>query len=540
MPTIPTIPTIPTSAAPGAPHTYITTTIPYVNARPHLGFALELVQADVLARYHRSRGDHVRFQTGTDDNSLKNVLAAEAAGVAVREFVDRNAAAFVALRDPLSLSVDDVIHTSHDPRHRPGVERFWRACHDAGDLYRKHYEGLYCVGCEQFYAPDELTGGRCQEHGTEPQQVAEENWFFRLSRYAGKLHDLISSGRLAIQPVQRRNEVLGLIAGGLEDFSVSRSTARARGWGIPVPGDPTQVIYVWWDALGNYLTALDYGTGGENYHHWWTGADRRIHLVGKGVLRFHAVYWPAMLLSAGQSLPTSILVHDYLTADGRKISKSSGATVDPAALAGTFGTDAVRWWLLREVPRVGDADFTVDRLIARGNDELANGLGNLVNRVVAMTHRYRGGRVPAAAQILPGGPDLDAACRQAPGLVDTALAQFDFRRATAAIWAIVDEANRHINHIRPWELAKAERDGDTAAGRQLDAVLATLVGVCRTLAEQLAPFLPDAAARITRQCASPRGRLPGPSPVLRKIPTQDSHQPRIDGATGAPVGHVNG
>jgi len=201
------LPTI--CALPPIPTVYITTTIPYVNARPHLGFALELVQADVLARYHRKRGDHVRFQTGTDDNSLKNVLAAQDAGVAVQEFANRNAAAFVALGGPLSLSVDDVIRTSSDPRHRPGVQRLWQACHDAGDLYRKQYQGLYCVGCEQFYQPAELTGGRCPEDGTEPQQVAEENWFFRLSRYAGQLYDLVSSGRLAIEPPQRRPRLTG-------------------------------------------------------------------------------------------------------------------------------------------------------------------------------------------------------------------------------------------------------------------------------------------------------------------------------------------
>jgi methionyl-tRNA synthetase len=511
-----------------APHTYITTTIPYVNAHPHLGFALELVQADVLARHHRGKGEQVRFQTGTDDNSLKNVLAAEAAGVGVQEFVDRNAAAFVGLAEPLSLSVDDVIRTSRDPRHRAGVERFWRACAAAGDLYRKHYEGLYCVGCEQFYTPAELPDGRCPEHGTRPQRVSEENWFFRLSRYTDRLHRLIEGGTLRIEPAERRNEVLAFIAGGLEDFSVSRSTARARGWGIPVPGDPSQVIYVWWDALGNYLTALGYGTEGRDHARWWTGAERRIHLVGKGVLRFHAVYWPAMLLSAGQPLPTDVLVHDYLTVDGRKISKSGGVTVDPAALTGRYGTDAVRWWLLREVPRVGDADFTLGRLVGRADDELANGLGNLVNRVVAMIHRYRGGRVPGSSTAPPETAELDRVSREAPGLIGTALADFDFRRATAAVWSIVDEANRYINRIRPWELAKAERDGDEHAGHTLDAVLARLIRACRDIAEHLGPFLPDAAARIARQCAVTAGRLPDPSPVFQRLVA-----PRTEG-TGEP------
>ena len=504
-----------------APHTYVTTTIPYVNARPHIGFALELVQADVLARYRRGRGDAVRFQAGTDDNSLKNVLAAEAAGVEVQEFVDRNAEAFVALGDALSLTVDDVIRTSRDPRHRPGVERFWRAC--SADLYRQRYEGLYCTGCEQFYPPAELRDGRCPEHETVPQQVSEENWFFRLSRYAEPLREAITTGRLRIEPAGRRNEVLAFIDGGLEDFSVSRPAMRAGGWGIPVPGDPSQVIYVWFDALCNYVTALGYGSGdqdGEAYRRWWAGTGSRVHLLGKGVLRFHAVYWPAMLLSSGQPLPTGIFVHDYLTAGGRKISKSAGApsaALEPAALAAQYGVDAVRWWLLREVPRVGDADFTVERLIARADDELANGFGNLVNRVVSMIGRYRDGRVPAGSGV-PGGEELEAACRQADDAIGAALADFDFRRATAAVWAIAAEANRFVNRVRPWELAKAERTGDLAAGEQLDAVLGVLLEACSVLGRVLTPFLPDAAARITLQCTPGRdGRLPRPAPVFRRL-----------------------
>ena len=303
---------------------YLSTTIPYVNARAHVGHALELVQADVLARHHRRIGDEVRLQSGTDDNSLKNVLAAEAEGISTRELVNRNASAFAGLREHLSLSFDDFIRTSSDPRHRPGVERLWQACQASGDLYRKAYEGLYCIGCEQFYTEDELADGNCPDHGTPPQQVAEENWFFRLSRYAGQLHDLISSGELRIEPASRRNEVLGFIAGGLTDFSASRSVARARDWGIGVPGDPSQVIYVWWDALGNYVTSLNFGAGrngaghngsghngsghngsghngarGADYDRWWAGADRRVHVVGKGVLRFHAVYWPAIFAVSG-------------------------------------------------------------------------------------------------------------------------------------------------------------------------------------------------------------------------------------------------
>jgi len=503
---------------------YITTTIPYVNARPHVGFALELVQADVLARHHRRVGDTVRFLSGTDDNSLKNVLAAEAEGIPVGALVDRNAAAFEALRGPLELSPDDFIRTSTDPRHRAGVELLWRRCDAAGDVYRKDYEGLYCVGCEQFYAPADLVEGRCPEHGTEPQRVAEENWFFRLSRYADELHGLVSSDRLRIQPEARRNEVLGLIAGGLHDFSISRSNVRARGWGIPVPGDPDQVVYVWWDALGNYVTSLEVGGEGGAFEDWWVRSRQRVHLVGKGVLRFHAVYWPALLLSAGLPLPTDILVHDYLTVDGRKISKSSGASpstpVDPASLVADYGADAVRWWLLREVPRVGDADFTVDRLIARADADLAGGLGNLVHRVVTMIHRYRGGRVvercPAEAQGAEGAgagratARLKRACEDAPARIDEALAGFDFRGATRALWAIVEEANRAVDATRPWEIAKAERSGDPRAATELDCVLSALLHACARLGDLLAPFLPGGADRIVRQCTAVDGLLPEP------------------------------
>jgi methionyl-tRNA synthetase len=502
-------------------HIYISTTIPYVNGRPHLGHALELVQADVLARYHRQQGHQVRLQTGTDDNSLKNVLAAAAEGVPTEALVERNSAAFAALGGALSLSFDDFIGTSSDPRHRTGVERLWRACAASGDLYRKHYEGLYCVGCEQFYKPAELPGGLCPEHGTEPQAVTEENWFFRLSRYAGALHDLITTGRLRIEPAARRNEVLGLIAGGLEDFSVSRSVARARGWGIAVPGDPGQVIYVWWDALGNYITSLGYGDGdgAPDYQRWWVHGDRRVHLAGKGVVRFHAVYWPAMLLSAGLPLPTDILVHDYLTIDGAKISKSAGPDAarhaDPAVLAGRFGADAVRWWLLREVPRTGDTDFTGARLTARADEDLANGLGNLVSRVTSMVHRYRDGQLPAAG---PGGAcALAAATARAPAAVGAALSEPDFRTATAVITGLVDEANRYVEATAPWRLAQAERAGDPAAGQQLDVVLAGLAATCRALAQLLTPFLPDLAAGIAAACGDGSGRLPAPQPLYPRI-----------------------
>src|SRR5690349_13872905 len=503
------------------PGIYLSTTIPYINGRPHLGHALEFVQADVLARHYRQAGNQVRLQSGTDDNSLKNVLAAAAEGTGVADLVSRNSAAFEALSGSLQLSFDNFSTTSSAARHRPGAQRFWRACADRGDLYRKSYQGLYCTGCEQFYRPAELDGGRCPEHGTEPEPVAEENWFFRLSRYAGRLRDEISSGRLRIEPAARRHEVLAFIDGGLEDFSASRPASRAGGWGIPVPGDPDQVIYVWWDALGNYITSLGYGDGpgAQDFHRWWAGPGQRIHLAGKGVLRFHAVYWPAMLLSAGLPLPTAIYVHDYLTIGGAKISKSAtgpaARAADPAALAAAYGPDAVRWWLLREVPRAGDADFTPERLTARANE-----LGNRVSRVTSMVHRYRDGVVPAAAAAPASGAaaELTGACAALPGQVAASLARPDFRAATAALAALTGQANRCIEETAPWRLARAEAAGDEAAGQELQTVLTVLVAACRTLAAELAPFLPGLAARVTAACsADPEGRLPAPEPLYPRL-----------------------
>jgi methionyl-tRNA synthetase len=473
---------------------YITTAIPYVNGDPHIGFALECVQADVLARHRRLRGEDVRFLSGTDDNSLKNVEAAQAAGLPVAEFVKAKAERFAALRGPLALSHDDFIRTSVDPRHRPGVERLWRACAAAGDLYERDYEGLYCVGCEAFLSPDELVGGLCPEHGEPPEHVAERNWFFRLSRYQDELCLLVERGRLRVEPEHRRAEALSFIRSGLADFSVSRSRERARGWGIPVPDDPSQVIYVWFDALANYITALDYGTDGEHYSRWWEEADERVHVIGKGIVRFHIVYWPAILLSAGEPLPTTIFVHDYVNVDGQKLSKSRATNADPAALAARYGTDALRWWFLRDVPRRGDADFREEQLAARAN-ELADDLGNLVNRTITLVNRFRPNRVNATASPPDEADPLLVAVAQTAGTIASALDRFDFRAAADSLWNVVTEANRFVSATRPWELGKACEGDATAIGR-LDGVLVVLLDACRAIARDLQPFLPNAAARI--------------------------------------------
>jgi methionyl-tRNA synthetase len=491
---------------------YVTTAIPYVNAAPHLGHALELVQADVLARHRRHSGQRVRFLTGTDENALKNVAAAAAAGVPVADFVAGNADRFARLGDVLELSVDDFIRTSSDPRHAPGVRALWERTAARGDVYRRSYEGLYCAGCEQFYEPAELPGGNCPEHGVPPEPVAETNWFFRLSAYGPRILAALEEGRVRVEPPARRNEVLAFVRAGLRDISVSRPAARAAGWGIPVPGDPDQVVYVWWDALSNYVTALGYGGGGGVFDAWWTRSAERVHVVGKGITRFHAVYWLALLLSAGLALPTAVFVHEYLTDGGAKLSKSAGNAVDPERLVARYGVDAVRWWLLSDVARNGDTDFTVERLVDRYHRDLANGVGNLCNRVLSLVHRYRGGIVPVAAA--PDGTGV----RELPGRIDAALAGFDFRTACGAIGSAVDAANGLIEAVRPWELARAEAAGDPSAGRRLDSVLHLLVAACRVIAAELAPFLPAGAGRLVAQVGAGGGvRVGAPEPVFPRL-----------------------
>lgn len=495
--------------------TFITTSIPYVNGDPHLGHALEYVQADVLARRRRGRGEQVRFQTGTDDNSLKNVRAAEAAGVPTPVYVERVGRRFRDLATTLDVSYDDFIATSSDPRHRPGVEALWRACAERGDLYRKTYAGRYCVGCEAYYTDAELPGGRCPEHGTVPELVEEENWFFRLSRYQEQLAELIGTGRIRILPDAKRREALAFVESGLEDLSVSRGVARARGWGVPVPDDPDQVVYVWFDALANYLSAPGHPADPAGFDRWWDGAGEILHVLGKGVSRFHAVYWPAFLLSAGLRLPSTVLVHEYLTVDGARISKSAGNGASPAGLAETYGTDALRWWLVRDVARSGDTDFTEARLVARTNEDLANTIGNLVNRTVNLVTRYRDGVVPVARDADPTAEPLRQLRASAGQAVDAALDDFDLRRAAASIVALAAEANRYAELRRPWELARAERDG---AGRaDLDGVLAELLATCRALGELLAPFVPGLAARIREQCGNGTGLVRAPRPVFPRL-----------------------
>lgn len=486
---------------------YVTTAIPYVNAQPHIGFALEVVQADALARLYRQQGYDVRLQAGSDENSIKNVQAAEAAGLPVETLVAQNAARFLALKERLHLSYDDFIRTSADPRHRRGVERLWAVCLENGDLYKRAYRGFYCTGCEQFYKPGELVEGRCPEHGVAPELIEEENWFFRLSRYEDALREFHACGELEIVPETRRNEILAWIDGGLEDFSVSRSAARARGWGIPAPGDPNQVIYVWFDALANYLTALGYGSDDDDVAQWWTRAASREHVIGKGITRFHAVYWPAILLSAGLPTPTRILVHGYVTAEGRKIGKSTGNAIDPAPLAEELGTDTLRYFLLRHIRSTGDGDFSYERFRQAYESELAGQFGNLAHRTLSMIERYCGGITPAPRDGLEEADTLLRRATRLPELVEARLTAFAFDRALDEIWAFVADANRYVVDEAPWSLAKtaASKDLEVAATSEarLKDVLFSLAASLRTIAICIGPLLPETSQKLLEKLGQP-------------------------------------
>jgi methionyl-tRNA synthetase len=489
---------------------FITTAIPYVNARPHLGFAYELVLADVLARHRRRRGRDVRFLTGTDDNSLKNVVAAAREGLTPRALVDRNAAVFRALEPQLGLATDDFLATSSDPRHRPAVEWLWRACAASGDLYRRTWQGRYCAGCEAFVDDDVVI---CPEHRVAPEAICEDNWFFRLSRWRDAVRDAIESNRLVIVPEAARAETLAFLRGEVRDLCVSRAAARASGWGIPVPGDPAQVIYVWFDALVNYVSSLGLAGDEALLDRYWRGGDERVHVIGKGVTRFHAVYWPAFLLSAGLPLPDRIVVHGYLTVDGEKISKS-GRNVEVDPVVARCGSDALRWYFVRRCRTRGDADVSVPAICDAYDGDLADRLGNLVQRTTVLAARLTGGRVPAPRET-PDTAALAALATALPGRVDAALDAFVPDEAAAAIVALLDAANRTLERAEPWRLARTDPE---AAGAALYAPLEA----ARIAAAELAPFVPGVSRTIAGRLGDPDLRPPwgllAPGAELRQGP----------------------
>lgn len=459
---------------------FISTAIPYVNGEPHIGHSLEYVQTDVLARYYRQQlgAANVFALTGTDENALKNVLAAEAAQQETQAYVDEKTAAFRDLYQTLNLSFDDFIRTT-EARHIAGAQKLW-ALFKPEDIYQDTYRGLYCVGCEEFKTEKDLDGeGLCPEHKKKPEIVEEKNYFFKLSNYQDHIEQLITSDALKIVPEKRKNEVLGFVREGLKDFSISRSRARARNWGVPVPGDADQVMYVWVDALSNYITALDFANNGARYHDFWESSEtERIHVIGKGIVKFHALYWIGMLLSAGIPLPTTEFVHGYVTVDGNKIGKSLGNAIHPKAVVEKYGVDAFRYYLLKEIPAYGDGDFSWTRMEELYKADLQNGLGNLVSRVAAMI----------------GGSELRITNNELRigEAVTKALATFRFDEALDLIWQEVRRANQLISEKRVWELPPTEKE----------QALTELVATIRGIATNLQPFLPETAAKVLAQYGS--------------------------------------
>lgn len=481
---------------------FLSTAIPYVNAEPHVGHALELLIGDALARHARQRGHDVRFTGGTDDHSTKNARAAEQRGVDTATLVREHGDTFRRLPDALGVRLDDYLHTSRDRRHEPCVLELWRRCLAAGDLYLRDYQGLYCAGCEAFLDENELVQGACPTHRVPPEPVAEQNWFFRLSRYQEPLLAALEGGALRIEPRERHHEVQSFVRGGLRDFSVSRSRARARGWGIPVPGDETQVVYVWFDALANYLSSLSFPSDDPSFQRFWTHASAREHLIGKDVLRFHAVYWPALLLSAGLPTPTAIKTHGFVTAHGAKIGKSLGNGVDPFALVEQHGVSAVRFYFLRHLHTTKDSDFDVARLVQAYDAELAGKLGNLLQRTTALALRHptltlrAGSAAESDADRL-----LRAAAQGAHATVTEAFDELALQRALAGVFELVAAANRYADDQEPWTLSRrvlSAKTPDAAADllAQLSHVLWRLCEALRVAAILLAPFLPDAASAV--------------------------------------------
>ncbi|MBI4556859.1 MAG: methionine--tRNA ligase [Candidatus Hydrogenedentes bacterium] len=450
---------------------FVSTSIPYVNARPHIGFAFEIVQADTIARYLRLTGHDTFFITGTDENSLKNVRAARDEGITTRELCDRNSTAFQGLLGPLNISASDFIRTSSDV-HVRGAQALWSRCRPE-DIYRKHYTGLYCVGCEDFYTEKEAPNRICPSHGAALEIVEEENYFFRLSAYQDRLLELIESGRLRVVPVSRQNEMLAFIRGGLQDFSISRSRERAGDWGIHVPGDGSQVIYVWYDALANYVTSLDLRDGSERLNKYWLNCTRKIHVIGKDINRFHSIYWPAILLSAGLPTPETVFVHGFITINGQKISKSLGNVIDPLVQVERFGVDPVRYYLLRAISPFEDGDFSEERFRDVYNADLANNLGNLARRIETIGEKAH------------YAPPVWTTVLDAPEGYHAAMAEYRLNDALATLWDIATELNGRIEVAKPWELQKAGKD---AALREfLDLAVSDL----RCIAHWLSPFLPD-------------------------------------------------
>jgi methionyl-tRNA synthetase len=472
---------------------YLTTAISYVNDAPHIGHSYEVVIGDAVTRWHRLLGEDVRFVTGTDEYGLKNKQAADAQGLDPQTLADTNSARFRAAADLLDIDYDDFIRTT-EPRHTVAVQKFLQAVFDNGDIERDTYEGLYCISCEAYYTEDDLVDGNCPIHGRPVERVKEDNWFFRLSRYQQRLLDWYDEHPAAIIPASRRNEVLSFIRGGLRDISISRSAFR---WGVPLPWDPDAVAWVWFDALPNYITAAGYGSDDPSEFEYWWPVD--VHLIGKDIIRFHAVYWPAMLMAAGLELPRQVAAHGWLLLSGEKISKTKLNQITPGEMVAEYGVDPVRYHLLRETPLGPDGDFSGEGLVARYNSDLANNLGNLLSRLATVVGSKCGGIGPAPR---PGSP-LAAAAATTYNDVAAAWERLAPSEALDATWRLIRETNAHLEVAEPW---KAE------PGPEVDAVLGDALEALRIVTVLVSPAIPTASAEIWRRLG-----LPG-SPADQTLP----------------------
>lgn len=457
---------------------FISTAIPYVNGDPHIGHSLEYVQTDVLARYFRLKygSENIFALTGSDENALKNVLAAEIAGKSTIEFIDEKTAEFKKLYETLNLSFDDFIRTT-EKRHIEGAQKLWRTFKKE-DIYQDTYEGMYCVGCEEFKTEKDLVDGVCPEHKKKPELVSEKNYFFKLSNYQDQIEKLITEDTIKIVPEKRKNEVLGFVREGLKDFSISRSRERARNWGVPVPDDESQVMYVWVDALSNYITALDYASEGKKYQEFWNNSEvERIHVIGKGIVKFHALYWIGMLVSAGIPLPTQEFVHGYVTVEGNKIGKSLGNAIHPEEVVKKYGLDAFRYYLLREIPAYGDGDFSWKRMDEVYKSDLQNGLGNLVARVSTLCEKSG-----------LSFADTPTSYEWSKAVLD-AIESYQFDKALTDIWIKIKALDETLSETKPWK----------KEGKELELALQGPVSIIRYIAYQLRPFMPEVAEKIGKQ-----------------------------------------
>jgi methionyl-tRNA synthetase len=468
---------------------YITTPIYYANDVPHIGHAYNAVNTDFIARYHRLRGEAVFHLTGTDEHGLKVQRAAEANGVTAKEWVDSLEPKWREVWERLDIAYDDYIRTT-EPRHHAAVAKILQAVRDNGrdDIYLGHYEGLYCVSCEAYYVEADLLDGQlCPIHERPVEFFREDNYFFRLSAYQERLLEHYTANPDAVQPETRRNEVLSLIKGGLQDFSISRTTFR---WGVPLPWDETHVTYVWFDALTNYITAAGYESDDERFARLWPA---NIHSIGKDILRFHAVYWPAMLMAAGVEPPAQVWAHGYLTVGGKKMSKTNLTGIHPFQLVDHFGADSYRYFWIRQIAWGSDGDFSWEAMVERHNADLANGLGNLASRVLAMLGSYFEGQVPPADA--PGHEgDLPSVTRAAADRYDGHMLGVELQQAVAAVWSIVDRLNGYLVEHEPWKLAK---DPDRRV--ELASVLYASAESLRILAILIQPIMPSAAQRLWDQ-----------------------------------------